>query len=91
MYTRTYIEGFHAFACPFSLTLGCVTFVHTSDEASSNTNRYLEKSLVGPKQIFLHIMQVWGDELVDDKLMVASSTLGGNTNLAWNINRIINI
>ena len=40
-------------------------------------------------------MQVWGtqtcDYLTDDELAPASSTQGGNTDLAWDINRLLNL
>ena len=48
---------------------------------------------MGPRQIFLHVMQVWGtqtcDELADDELTPTSSTRGGENDLVWDINRLI--
>ena len=86
MYIRTEIEGVHASACPSSLASKFLSSIGASGVSLSTTNWYLEISPMRPRQIFLHVMQVWGtktgDELVEDELAPTSSTRGGKTDLA---------
>ena len=95
MYTHTDTGGVHASTSPSSLASGSAASVCASGVSSSTTNWYSKISPMGPRQIFLHVMQVWGtqicDDLTNDELAPASSTHGGNTDLVCDINRLLNL